>query len=135
MTKFKIGDRVRRVRAGGAWASSNIGLVGSIISVGPEYVDVLFDGNGEGYQKTDWGSATHLEFITPEKTLIHNGLTYDLREPQPVEWKWGMWADYEGKRVFVMSEVDIDGEVKISHPGFYDGNAYTTPDQLTPIDD
>ena len=54
------------------------------------------------------------------------------RPHEPKDWKWGDWAMYDGKRVFVVCpELDLN-HAMISGEGFPDGLKYVSLDDLTP---
>ena len=35
------------------------------------------------------------------------------------DWRWGMWADYDGKRVFVMTSANEHNCISVSYPDIY----------------
>lgn len=52
------------------------------------------------------------------------------------DWKWGMWAEYEGEKVFVMNNQDKCGYIEIAmkpnHNTPLDGWSLVYPSELTP---
>ena len=56
----------------------------------------------------------------------HEGIRNQYRPHEPKDWKWGDWAMYYGKRVFVMSRMNHDCLVGISFPNI-DGEDLTDP--------
>lgn len=57
------------------------------------------------------------------------------RPYKPSDYKWGDWAMYEGKKVFVMNEIDVTGHIPISGVGIGITCAnykFVTANQLTP---
>ena len=53
-------------------------------------------------------------------TILLNHHIYDQYRPhEPKDGKWGDWALYEGKRVFVIGGVDNTGRVLVSYPDIY----------------
>lgn len=73
------------------------------------------------------GGKTHL--------WAGNSMMEHFRPHTPEDYKWGDWAMYEGKKVFVMSYLGSDG-VEISRPNIYkkalDGWTIVQPSDLTP---
>lgn len=47
------------------------------------------------------------------------------RPHKPSDYKWGDWAMYEGKKVFVMAKITPDGRLAVSYPNM-DGNCEHT---------
>lgn len=65
----------------------------------------------------------------------YDGLRNQYRRHEPKDWKWGDWAMYGGKRVFVMEYKHIIDSVKISHPDLDDSGfacKYVFTHELTP---
>lgn len=55
-----------------------------------------------------------------DTTILPNHHIYDQYRPhEPKDWKWGDWAMYDGKRVFVVGDVDNTGRVLVSYPDIY----------------
>lgn len=53
-------------------------------------------------------------------TILLNHHIYDQYRPhEPKDYKWGDWALYDGKRVFVVGGVDNTGRVLVSYPDIY----------------
>ena len=62
-----------------------------------------------------------------DTTILPTHHIYDQYRPhEPKDWKWGDWAMYYGKRVFVMSRMNHDCLVGISFPNI-DGEDLTDP--------
>lgn len=71
--------------------------------------------------KTGLGERKDLDYITS-----------NFRPHTASDWKWGDWAMYDGKRVFVVCpELDLN-HAMISGEGFPDGLKYVSLDELTP---
>jgi len=49
----------------------------------------------------------------------HEGIRCQYRPHTESDWKWGDWAMYDGKRVFVMTKVDSKGCVAVSYPDIF----------------
>lgn len=58
----------------------------------------------------------------------YDGIRNQYRPHEPKDWKWGDWAMYRGKRVFVMSSMSHDGLVGFSFPNI-DGTDLTNPSE------
>ena len=193
MSKFKVGDWVRKVASGHLWE----------FKVGDELTVTGFSSLGNAWvsngEDTDTAHDSDLELIsrpseTPPTTIEHEGYTYtrgervlpdwlkdgawvvnvgtgDLRQVhevspgvfnlatgtaisirygehirdqyrphEPSDYKWGDWAMYEGKKIFVMAKIKPDGRLAASYPNM-DGRCehtgtsqwgYIHTSQLTP---
>ena len=171
MSKFKVGDRVRKV--GCEYLRSF--LIGEeLVVVGFSIIDNVWvarkmEDYDCGLYDSAYDSDLELIYSYPAETITQNGYEYRLVDPVVPEWvkdgawvvrkdngethqinqksensfsatsslsrvtgltakrvaeeyrpftkedwKWGMWAMYEGKRVFVMNGVDPIGCVEIS---------------------
>lgn len=112
--------------------------------VGPVKPEWLVDGawvvrkdNGETHQinqksENSFSATSSLSRVTG---LTVKRVAEEFRPHDPKDWKWGDWAMYDGKRVFVMKGIDRDGDVAISGVGIgCTGTNYcfTKPDKLTP---
>ena len=127
MSKFKVGDKIESVSD--TSIDIDIGGVYVVTEVGDDTVRFMDDA---GSTRTRLARKYKLHTsATPPETIIHKGYTYTRGEPV-TEWKWGMWADYEDLRVFVMSSVDPDGNVMCSHGSFADNYQYIPARLLTP---
>lgn len=66
----------------------------------------------------------------------HEGIRDQYRPHQASDWKWGDWAMYEGKRVFVVYDgPDRDGDICVSGKGVGSRSTnlrHVTTDKLTP---
>ena len=49
----------------------------------------------------------------------YDGLRNQYRPHEPKDWKWGDWAMYRGKRVFVMTNTNNYDCVSVSYPDIY----------------
>ena len=49
----------------------------------------------------------------------HEGIRDQYRPHTASDWKWGDWAMYRGKRVFVMTGADAYNCVSVSYPDIY----------------
>lgn len=49
--------------------------------------------------------------------LTSKRVSEEFRPYTVSDWKWGDWAMYDGKRVFVMTGADKDGYIGASYPG------------------
>lgn len=62
----------------------------------------------------------------------YDGLRNQYRPHEPKDWKWGDWAMYDGKRVFVMCPEHDNNYAMISGEGFSNGIKYVPLHSLTP---
>ena len=60
-----------------------------------------------GYTETDYGSIDLCDVADVFRPFTNE------------DWKWGMWAEYKGEKVFIMSEADTAGNVEISKKPIY----------------
>lgn len=91
----------------GAWVVEKVtGILCRVIVVSGGFICV---------DKTGLGERKDLDYITS-----------NYRPHEPKDWKWGDWAMYYGKRVFVMSRMSHDCLVGISFPNI-DGEDLTDP--------
>ena len=109
--------------------------------VGPVKPEWLVDGawvvrkdNGETHQinqksENSFSATSSLSRVTG---LTAKRVAEEFRPHEPNDWKWGDWAMYDGKRVFVVCpELDLN-HAMISGEGFPDGLKYVSLDDLTP---
>ena len=59
-------------------------------------------------------------------------ISVDCRPHESSDWKWGDWAMYDGKRVFVVGKVGWEGDIYVSHPIFCDGYGCLPVSTITP---
>lgn len=62
----------------------------------------------------------------------HDGIRNQYRLHEPKDWKWGDWAIYAGRKVFVIGKGNWMGDIRVSHPDLLDGVAYVSVLSLTP---
>ena len=105
--------------------------------VGPVKPDWLVDGvwvvrkdNGEMHQinkqsENMFSATSSLSRVTG---LTAKRVSEEFRPHEPSDWKWGDWALYDGKRVFVMSSLTHDNLVGVSFPNI-DGKDLTDPSE------
>ena len=100
----------------GAWVVSRItGTLYKTTQVGNDRFQAI---KGDGFNNS--GNLTAEEFSAA------------YRPHEPKDWKWGDWAMYDGKRVFVVCpELDLN-HAMISGEGFTDGLKYVPLHNLTP---
>lgn len=66
-------------------------------------------------------------------TILPTHHIYDqYRSHEPKDWKWGDWAIYAGRKVFVIGKGNWMGDIRVSHPDLLDGVAYVSVLSLTP---
>ena len=104
----------------GAWVvSRSTGILYKVIHTGNDRFCAM---NGDG--SYNCGPITASGFIR----------AYRLHEPS--DYKWGDWAMYMGKKVFVVDDgPDCDGDIGVSGKGIGIGSTnlrHVTPDKLTP---
>ena len=94
--------------------------------VGPVKPDWLVDGawvvdvaGGQKLKVVKSGECYDLRVNELVSIRYHDGLKTYYRPHTPEDFKWGDWAMYEGKRVFVMTGVDGYGQISVSHPDIY----------------
>lgn len=109
--------------------------------VGPVKPDWLVDGawvvrkgNGETHQINQVSSDC---FSATSESSRVTGLTAqriadEFRPHTPEDFKWGDWAMYDGKRVFVMGKIKGNGLILVSYKDFDFGFIYVHPSSLTP---
>ena len=68
-----------------------------------------------------------------DATILPNHHIYDQYRPHTAsDWKWGDWAMYAGRKVFVIERGNWKGDIRVSHPDLPDGVDYVPVLQLTP---
>ncbi len=96
--------------------------------VGPVKPDWLVDGawvvrkdNGCKHQVVlNKNGLLVLTMPGTDATILLNHHIYDQYRPHTAsDWKWGDWAMYAGKRVFVVGGVDNAGRIFVSYPDIY----------------
>lgn len=112
--------------------------------VGPVKPEWLVDGawvvrkdNGETHQihqqsENCFSATSSFSRVTG---LTAKRVSEEFRPHEPKDWKWGDWAMYDGKRVFVMRGADYINNVAISGIGLGctgNNNTYVNPTDLTP---
>ncbi|QHJ84054.1 MAG: hypothetical protein [Caudoviricetes sp.] len=104
---------------GGAWViSRRTGILYKVTHAGN---DRFCAANSDG--SYNCGQISASEFIRA------------YRPHEPSDYKWGDWAMYEGKKVFVMNEIDVTRHIPISGVGIGITGAnykFVTANQLTP---
>ena len=102
--------------------------------VGPVKPEWLVDGvwvvnvcdGGKRLVKEERPGVFNLKVNDLVSIRYHDGIRNQYRPHKPKDWKWGDWAMYRGKRVFVMSSIAHDNLVGISFPNI-DGKDLTDP--------
>lgn len=62
----------------------------------------------------------------------YDGIRNQYRPHEPDDWKWGDWAMYAGRKVFVIEKVNWMGDIRVSHPDLLDGVTCVSVLSLTP---
>ena len=91
------------------------------------------------------GDLRQVEEFSPGKFGLVTGTTVSIRYEdhlrdqyrphEPSDYKWGDWAMYDGKRVFVMCGPDQDNHIAISGTGMNNSLSnwkFVKPSELTP---
>ena len=109
--------------------------------VGPVKPEWLVDGawvvrkdNGETHrieQKSDdcFSATSSHSRVTG---LTAKRVSEEFRPHTASDWKWGDWAMYAGRKVFVIERGNWKGDIRVSHPDLPDGVDYVPVLQLTP---
>lgn len=94
--------------------------------VGPAKPDWLVDGawvvdkkTGHKYRVSCDNGVYTFNNGTREVIIDFISLPTRFRPHAVTDWKWGDWAMYDGKRVFVIGGVDNAGRVFVSYPDIY----------------
>ena len=107
--------------------------------VGPVKPDWLVDGawvvdkeTGRKYLVS--GDNGVYTFNNGKKEIIIDFISLPTRfRPHAAsDWKWGDWAMYAGRKVFVTEKGNWMGDIRVSHPDLPDGLACVPVLQLTP---
>lgn len=61
MNEFKVGDRVKLIKKGGAWCTDNYGKTGTISRIYHKWTYVAFNGSKGSAFENEYGSAELLE--------------------------------------------------------------------------
>lgn len=111
--------------------------------VGPVKPDWMVDGawvvsriTGKLYKTKQTGND-RFQAVNADGTNNSGNLTAEefsaaYRPHTSSDWKWGDWAMYDGKRVFVVLPEHHTGYAMISGEGFPDGLKYVPFHELTP---
>lgn len=134
---YKVGDKVRVLKdeADGAPVKE-----GDIFTVkrASKY-SIVVEGNNNGSEWCFGNDSTELVIEIPDE-IEHEGYIYKKSHKIPHVFKWGDFALYEGKHVFVLHQ-DREGTCSISAPnppgkdGCIDGWTCCLASALTPIED
>ena len=107
--------------------------------VGPVKPDWLVDGawvvdkeTGRKYRISFDNGVYTFNNGTREVIIDFISLPTRFRPHTATDWKWGDWAMYAGRKVFVIEKGNWMGDIRVSHPDLPDGVVYVPVLQLTP---
>lgn len=107
--------------------------------VGPVKPEWLVDGawvvdkeSGRKYRVSCDNGVYTFNNGTREVIIDFISLPTRFRPHAASDWKWGDWAMYAGRKVFVIEKGNWKGDIRVSHPDLHDGVACVPVLQLTP---